>query len=87
MSAFWLKIATPDGNLFDGDVAQLLLRGSEGDLAILPGHIPFATGVQAGTVKLTMEDGTERLGRTKGGLLTVGANASTLLSSSFQWEE
>ena len=86
MNTFELKIATPDGNLYEGPAAQLLLRGSEGDLAILAGHISFATAVQPGTVKLTLEDGTERLGHTEGGLLTVGAESVTLLSSSFVWQ-
>ena len=87
MSAFHLKIATPDGNVFDDPVSQLILRGSEGDLAILTGHIPFATGVQPGSVKLTLEDGSELLGHTEGVLLTVGSEHTTLLSSSFRWEE
>lgn len=43
MNTFRLLISTPDGNVFDGAVVQLCLRGSEGDLAVMAGHIPFMT--------------------------------------------
>lgn len=87
MSLFHLKIATPDGALFDGEAQQLLLRGTEGDLAILAGHTPFVTGVQPGRCKITLEDDSERFGSVSGGLLTVSDQAVILLSSSFRWEE
>ena len=44
MNTFPLTVASPDGKLFHGEAVQLTLRGSEGDLAVLAGHIPFITG-------------------------------------------
>ena len=45
MKTFPLIISSPDGDLFQGDAEILILRGTEGDLAILAGHIPFVTAV------------------------------------------
>ena len=87
MATFKLVISTPDGNSYAGEAVSLSLRGAEGDLAILAGHIPFATTVQPGQCHIETEDGTIRRGTLDGGLLTVSTENVTLLSGSFQWEE
>ena len=87
MNTFPLTVASPDGNLFHGEAVQLMLRGSEGDLAVLAGHIPFITAVKPGACRILLPDGTERTGKTDGGLLTVAADRVTLLSESFHWDE
>lgn len=87
MKLLSLTVSTPDGDAFAGEVMALTLRGSDGDLAVLPGHIPFITTVKAGKVALHMEDGSCRHGITDGGLLTVTGQRTTLLSGSFKWSE
>lgn len=87
MSNFHLTISSPDGNLFSDEVAELSLRGVEGDLAILAGHIPFMTTVKAGPCHIEFEDGTEKNGHLDGGLLTVKASETVLLAGSFKWDE
>ena len=49
----------------------------------MAGHIPFVTTVVPCEVKLVLEDGTTKTGKTEGGILTVGSDMVTLLSSSF----
>lgn len=71
MNTFRLLISTPDGNVFDGAVVQLCLRGSEGDLAVMAGHIPFMTAIRAGEFRFQTEDGEARAGHVDGGLLVV----------------
>lgn len=87
MNTFPLTISSPDGNLFEGDAAFLSLRGSEGDLAVMAGHVPFITAVKPGDCLLELADGTVREGRLEDGLLTVAADRVTLLSGSFHWKE
>ena len=48
MKTFPLIISSPDGDLFRGDAGMLILRGTEGDLAIMAGHVPFVTAVVKG---------------------------------------
>ena len=89
MNTFRLIIASPDGNLFDGQAYMLTVRGSEGELAVLAGHVPFVTTVVPCDVKIELGDeaADDRIGRTDGGLLSVSRDAVTLLSSSFRWVE
>lgn len=87
MKTYPLTVASPDGNLFKGDVEQLILRGSEGDLAVMAGHIPFMTAVRPGLCRILQADGTEKTAQTEGGLLSVAPDAVTLLSESFRWME
>ena len=87
MKTFLLVISSPDGDVFRGEVAGLSVRGVEGELAVLAGHIPFITSVKECDPKITLEDCTERIGHTEGGLLTVSTDSVTLLSGSFKWIE
>jgi len=83
MNTFLLAISSPDGDVFRGEICSIFLRGAEGELAVMAGHIPFVTTVVPCEVKLVLEDGTTKIGKTEGGILTVGSDMVTLLSSSF----
>ena len=87
MNTYKLTVATPDGNRFEGEVIGLFLRGAEGDLAVLAGHLPFITSVQAGQCRIHLPDDDEKSATMDGGLLTVTADKVTLLSGSFAWDE
>ena len=87
MNTYRLTIATPDGIQFEGEVIGLFLRGAEGDLAVLAGHLPFITSVVAGKCRIHLPDDEERSATLDGGLLTVSDKAVTLLSGSFSWDE
>ena len=45
MKTFRLIVSSPDGNKFDGEAVKLDVRGTEGELAIMAGHIPFVTSL------------------------------------------
>ena len=87
MSTFKLVISSPDGDNFNGDAVMLTVRGTEGDLAILAGHIPFITSVVACDCKILLDDGTEKAAHIDGGILTVSNQKTTLLSGTFNWKE
>ncbi|MBO4693530.1 MAG: F0F1 ATP synthase subunit epsilon [Clostridia bacterium] len=87
MKNYHLIISTPEGNVFDGDAAMLTVRGSEGDLAILAGHVPFITAVKECEGSIVFSDNTERQAKIGGGILTVSNNVTTLLTSSFNFKD
>ena len=87
MSTFRLKISSPDGNVWEGDAYMLTVRGVEGELAVLAGHVPFVTAVKPCDCKIELEDGTELYGHTEGGILTVSHHNTTLLSGTFRMTE
>lgn len=81
MSTFELTISTPDGNKFNGEVTRLIVRGCEGDLAVMAGHIPFATAVVRCDMRIELPDGSSRSAPIEGGILTVGNDKVILMSS------
>lgn len=85
MKPFSLTISSPDGAIFSGNVTCISLRGSEGDLAVMAGHTPFVTSVVPCECKVTLEDDTEKTGKTDGGILTVSSETVVFLSGSFTW--
>ncbi|MBR4434843.1 MAG: F0F1 ATP synthase subunit epsilon [Clostridia bacterium] len=81
MKEFDLKISTPAGDTFSGKAVQLTVRGTEGSLGILAGHIPFVTVIKPSECHFTLPDNTQKTFATGGGLLLVESDAVTVLSS------
>ena len=87
MSTFPLQIGTPDGLLFEGDVARVVCRSITGDLAILAGHCNFCTALGMGEAHVVMEDGTRREAACIGGMLSVIDGKCSLLATTWEWKE
>ena len=85
MRTFPLSISSPDGDLFRGDAEILILRGTEGDLAIMAGHVPFVTAVVKGNCVVVTAGGERKEGVIDEGLLTVDAEKTTVLTSALTW--
>ena len=87
MKSYQLNVSTPDGSAFDEEASMLILRGSEGELAILAGHVPFITAVKPCDCVIVLPDDSEKTAQIGGGILTVTNEKTTLLSSSFSWKK
>ena len=87
MKTFPLIISSPDGDLYRGDAGMLILRGSEGDLAVMAGHVPFVTAVVRGNCVVITDTEERKEGVIDSGLLTVDADKTTVLTSSLTWNE
>ena len=85
MSSYKLNISTPDGSVFNGDAAILIVRGTEGELAVMAGHIPFITAVKSGDCRIVLPDDSEKKAKIGGGILTVQNSGTTLLCSDFEF--
>ena len=85
MKTFPLIISSPDGDLFRGDAEMLILRGTEGDLAVMAGHVPFVTAVVKGNCAVITAEGERKEGVIEEGLLTVDAEKTTVLTSALNW--
>ncbi len=85
MKTFPLRVSSPEGDLFCGDAVMLSLRGTEGEFAVMAGHIPFVTSVVPCECKIAFEDGEEKTAKTDGGMLTVSADKVLFLSGKFEW--
>ena len=87
MKTFPLIISSPDGDLFRGDAEMLILRGTEGDLAIMAGHVPFVTAVVRSKCVVITDTEERKEGVIESGLLTVDAEKTTVLTSALTWNK
>ena len=87
MSTFPLRVGTPDGLLYEGDVARVVCRTISGDLAILPGHCNYCTALGMGEAHIVLEDGTRRNAACIGGMLSMMNGVCRVLATTWEWEE
>ncbi len=85
MRVFNFVITTPEGNLFEGDIVKVSLRGTEGELAVMANHTPFVTSVSPCECKIEFEDGTVKKLDVVRGLLSVTTQTVILMSGSAKW--
>ena len=86
MSAFHLQIVTPDGSFFDGEAERAIVRAIDGDICILPRHIPYVTALAMGEARVTV-DGKVRRAAANGGMLAVTGDKVRIVASTFEWAE
>ena len=85
MKTFALKVITPKGAVIDKTVSGLYLRGSEGDLAIFAGHIPFVTAVREGKCTIVYDDASDDTEAEIGaGMLNVTRDNVTLITETWK---
>ena len=87
MSTFPLVISSPDGDILREEATRLIVRGTEGELAVMAGHVPFVTAVKKGRCVVEDAAGGRRTGLIQEGLLTVDKDKTTLLTSSLVWNK
>lgn len=86
MTAFPLKIVTPDGLQYDGMAEELIVRTTTGDMGILAGHVNCVAPLGMGEAVIFTE-GKKRYAACIGGILSVMHGAVTLVPTTFEWAE
>ena len=86
MNPFPLKIVTPDGLKYDGNVEELIVRSTTGDIGILAGHINCVVPLGMGQATLIIE-GQKRYGACIGGMLSVIDGKVNLVPTTFEWAD
>lgn len=74
-----VDIVTVEGRRFKGDADFVIAPGSEGELGVLPRHVPLLTALSPGSVKVR-NDGEELLFFVGGGFLEVRPDQVTVLA-------
>ena len=87
MSTFPLRIGTPDGLLYEGEVSRLVCRTISGDLAILPRHCNYCTALGMGEAHIVLEDGSRKTAACIGGMLSVMNGTCRVLATTWEWKE
>ena len=87
MSTFHLKISTPDGLLFDGEVERIRARMIDGDVCLLAHHADYVSAVGAGEAAIALPDGQVKRAACIGGMLSVINGEVRLIATTFEWAE
>ncbi|MDO5734100.1 MAG: ATP synthase F1 subunit epsilon [Eubacteriales bacterium] len=84
---FRLKVVTPHRMFFEAAVKTLVIRGIEGDLAIMKGTTPLLTPTKISVCTLHLEDGSKKEAALGRGYIAVDQNGATLVVESAEWPE
>ncbi|TGD98906.1 ATP synthase F1 subunit epsilon [Methylobacterium nonmethylotrophicum] len=80
MALLVAELVTPERLMFSGEVRSVLLPAAEGDMTVLPGHVPVVTALLAGIVFATDATGTGRRAFVSGGFAEVTGERVTILA-------
>jgi len=79
MELMKLEIITPDGLIFDGDVTQVNLPGSEGEFGVLAGHATLVSLLETGVIVYNRADGGEVAVAINSGYVKVDEEKTTCI--------
>ena len=79
MANFHFDLVSPEKLLYAGDVEQVDLPGSEGDMGVLADHAPLVTTLRPGIIVVYRSDGDMRI-VVNGGFAEVGPAGLTVLA-------
>ena len=78
--ALHFELVSPERLLFSGEVAEVDIPGTEGDMGILPGHAPVLSTLRPGVVTVTKEGGAKERIFVRGGFAEVNPQGLTVLA-------
>jgi F-type H+-transporting ATPase subunit epsilon len=78
--ALHFELVSPERLLFSGDVAEVDIPGTDGDMGILPGHAPVLSTLRPGVLTMTKDDGTKERIFVRGGFAEVNPQGLTVLA-------
>ena len=82
MKTVTVNIVTPDGPVYDAEVAMVIAKTVSGEIGVLAGHIPMVAPLAIGSVKLKLEGGQEELVAVNGGFVEVRPEKISILTPS-----
>ena len=82
----YLEIVTPDKPFFSEEVEMVIVRGIEGDLAILKGRAPITTPLKIGKVRI-FQKGVERVAAVVDGYISVVDDKATIVTEAAEWPD
>ncbi len=79
MELLKLEIITPNGVIYDDDVRQVTLPGSEGEFGVLPRHAALVSLLEAGVITLIDKSGKEESVAINSGYVKVDEEKTTCI--------
>ena len=77
---FKFELVSPERLLVSGEVAQVMVPGSEGDMTVLAYHAPLLTTLRPGVLDIAFPGGEHQRYFIRGGFAEVGPSGLTVLA-------
>jgi F-type H+-transporting ATPase subunit epsilon len=81
-----LRIVTPEREVYAGDVKRVLFESIDGQLGVLPGHIPLSTVIKTSVFQVEEEAGTKELAVHQG-FVEIHEDRVSVLTETAEWPE
>ena len=86
MVTFHLKVMTVDHCFYDGEGDRIIIRTTQGDAGILPGHVPYVAAIGIGGLTI-IKDGEKRVAAVSGGFVEVSKEQTVVLARTCEWAD
>ncbi len=83
---FLLRIITPDRVFYENQVDMVEFNTTEGEIGVLPGHIPMTVIVKPGVLNIS-ESEAEKQAALHGGFAEILPEGVTILAEVIEWPE
>ena len=80
MATLQCDVVSAKETIYSGEISMLIATGVEGEVGILPGHIPFITLLKPGTMQIKTSNGNDEMVYVSGGVLEVQPHLVTVLA-------
>jgi len=79
MAELTAQLVSPERMLYSGEAEMVVCRTSQGEIAFLPGHVPFVGALGEGAVRVVHTEG-KTVAAVHGGFVEVANDRVTVLS-------
>jgi F-type H+-transporting ATPase subunit epsilon len=87
VSTFLLEIVTPERKVYAEEANMLIVKGVEGELGILPNHIPLVTPLKIAPITVKKQGAKDVLIAVNGGFMEVRKDKVVILAESAELPE
>ena len=85
-NTFLLRIITPDRVFYENRVEMVEFNTTEGEIGVLPGHIPLTVIIKPGVLNITESDG-EKEAALHAGFAEILPDKVTILDEIVEWPD
>ena len=86
MEEYTLRIITPDRVFYEGTVDMVEFNTTEGEIGVLPGHVPMTVIIKPGILRIT-EGEQEKEAALHSGFAEILQDKMTILAEVVEWPE
>ncbi len=84
---FHLKVTSPDRIFYEGDVTMVEINTTEGQIGVLPNHIPLTSVLAPGVCYIHLPDGDPKVCAIHGGFFEILQDSMTILAEVCEWPD